>query len=139
MLQSFEDLLLAPTKVKNRVYVFTLWKLTLIFDFYLYGYLLTKYWVWWNNHYPQIFAHSCHRTIYFLDRTWIQWARSAPFAKFVYIDYKQALILWVIMRRWAPFGWPNIKFVVCLFQMSSIDAAIDRRISESRLAGRMAF
>jgi len=26
-----------------------------------------------------------------------------------------------------------------MFQMSSIDAAIDRRILESRLAGRMAF
>lgn len=36
-------------------------------------------------------------------------------------------------------GVSSKLFLALYFQMNSIDAAIDRRISESRLAGRMAF
>lgn len=49
------------------------------------------------------------------------------------------MLLESVFQRHQPYLTPSLLFHNLYEQMNSVDAAIDRRISESRLAGRMAL
>lgn len=119
-----------------------------ILDFFFYLFIISfSQWLisylwgsgWTKDHTPPDISLSL--PLVFMIVQWIQtWPRSASFTKFGYCcvapsfkihldsDYNNAQNF--ISNHWI------LDFVS---QMSSIETAIDRRISESRLAGRMAF
>ena len=79
-------------------------------------------------------------TIYFYRRTVkSDLAQVSFFCKVWHLSQQDQAFKYLVYPTdfWSQFI--SSSHCCCLLQMSSIDAAIDRRILESRLAGRMAF